>query len=130
MCLGYQEKFELPEYAYKVAKEENLTRTRIQWRPLYYRWWANGPWSKSFYHKRGVNIDPSDREGYIYDDQDCPYPLGFHLWATLDGARQEARGYGDCVILKVTYDDVVATGYQYANQVVVARTLRVVKKVS
>jgi len=75
--------------------------------------------------------DPNDgmAKGYVAGGS---YQTGFHIWDTLDGARDWMAI--DQMVVRVAYREVVATGYQGANlknhyPVTVARKIKVLEEV-
>lgn len=87
----------------------------------------------NLFHKSKWNKDKA--EGVIISNtgyHNCPkgvYPTGYHIFATLVGAK---KWIGICkdIIVKVEYKDVVAIGKQNGtSKVIVARQFRILEEV-
>lgn len=121
--IGYQvkRKWKLGRYPLYGALFRNEKNTEI----------CSGRMSHCLKKNRWYKANKKDIITYSFFSTKRAYESGFHVYTGLKSAQEMyARGnkIGKCIV-KVKFNDVVATGLQHGKRVVVARRIKIIEEV-
>ena len=107
----------------KVDKKLKIPENKIGYKVMLH--YKGGIFRPLFYVGRNMDI------GKIYNDRkrkpifidDTNYPTGYHIYRNLCEAKRTRIGYEYETVVKVKFDNVVASGTEHGNSVIVARRM-------
>lgn len=119
MCLDRKARFKPCRIGYKIVRRQNkhlFSEIRGNRKVL-----TKGVWLD----EKDFRYDCDSRRKMIYERRSPTYPYGWHIFHSIEGAKNWMLGIDTGVLIKVSVKEPVATGYQHQAKITVAKQIKI-----